>query len=71
MGISERDGNWRVEDTRELATWFNWYGVEPNDYKGILEDCASLFYRGPNNELWTWTDINCELLRSVICEINA
>jgi len=68
IGMTERSNNWTFVEDGAPVTWFNWYPGEPNDYQGMLEECALLYYRG--NFSWTWTDVSCSHENHVICELD-
>lgn len=69
LAAVEFTGEWRSVVDNSTITWFNWYQNEPNDYQGILEECAVLFFRGDN--VWAWTDIACDRSGSVICKLTS
>lgn len=66
IGINDivTDGRWVLTSSRQRLVYTNWDNGEPNNYRGVREDCGVIVRSG------FWNDVTCAptTLFSSVCE---
>ena len=67
LGIqdSNSQNNWQYISSKENVSWFNWHSGEPQNYRGVLENCVSPYFKTNSK----WYDYPCSQKIGSICEM--